>query len=123
VLEEIGADGKPTIMVFNKIDRFENGEWQNRFEVQFPHAIGVSAKTGIGIPALLEEVGAQLRPIREFLELKVPHDKAAVIARLHEVGQVIERNYTGKMAKFKARIPPHLHAEFAPFIVQPLQTQ
>lgn len=121
VLEEIGADGKPTIMVFNKIDRFENGEWRNRFEVQFPNGIGVSAKTGQGIPALLAEIGVQIRPIREFVELKVPHDKAAVIARLHEVGQVIERNYTGKMAKFKARIPPHHHAEFAPFIIQELQ--
>jgi hypothetical protein len=35
---------------------------------------------------------------------------------------VIERNYEGEKARFKARIPPHLHEEFAPFIVQELQT-
>lgn len=121
VLEELGAAGKPTIMVFNKIDRFENGEWRNRFQVQFPNAIGLSAKTGAGIPTLLAEIGTQLRPIREFVELHVPHDQAAVIARVHEVGQVVERHYTGKKAKFKVRIPPHCHSEFAPFIVQEIK--
>jgi hypothetical protein len=37
---------------------------------------------------------------------------------LHAVGQVVERRYTGKTARFKVRIPPHHHAEFAPFIVR-----
>jgi len=63
-----------------------------------------------------------LRPIREFMELAVPHDQYSVIARLHEVGQVIERRYNGKTARFKARIPPHLHSEFAAFFVRELQT-
>jgi len=56
------------------------------------------------------------------MELAVPHEKADVIARLHEVAQVVERNYRGKMARFKARIPPHLREEFAPFVVRELQT-
>ena len=32
------------------------------------------------------------------MELAVPHDKAGVIARLHEVGQVIERVTTADRA-------------------------
>ncbi len=47
----------------------------------------------------------------------VPQEKAAVIARLHAVGQVVASRYTGKNARFKVRIPPHLHAEFAAFVV------
>ena len=78
-------------------------------------------RRGEGIPALLAELGSQLRPIREFIELSVPHEQAGVIARLHEVGQVVERDYNGETARFKARIPPHLHEEFAPFVVRELQ--
>ena len=63
------------------------------------------------------ELGTQLRPKREFLELRIPHEQSAAIARLHKVGQVIERRYSGKTARFKARIPPHHHDEFAAFIV------
>ena len=55
--------------------------------------------------------------------LSVPHDQPGVIARLHEVWQVVERNYNGKTARFKARIPPHLHEEFAPFVVRELQAR
>jgi len=122
VLKEIGADGKPTVMVFNKTDRLNGSrEALNRLLDRYPHGVAISAASGDGIPALLAELGTQLRPAREFMELKVPHEQAGVIARLHEVGQVIERRYSGKTARFKVRIPPHFHHEFAPFIVRGLQ--
>ncbi len=123
VLKEIGAEGKPTLMVFNKIDQLNGSrDVLSRFLERHPHGVAISATTGEGIPALLAELGSQLRPIREFIELSVPHDQAGVIARLHEVGQVVERDYNGETARFKARIPPHLHEEFAPFVVRELQT-
>jgi GTP-binding protein HflX len=123
VLKEIGADGKATLMVFNKIDQLNGSrDVLMRFMERHPHGVAISAATGEGIPALLAELGSQLRPIREFMELSVPHEKAEVIARLHEVGQVVERDYNGETARFKARIPPHLHEEFAPFFVRELQT-
>jgi len=122
VLKEIGADGKPTLMVFNKIDQL-NGSRQmlSGFLERHPHGVAISATNGEGIQALLAELGSQLRPTREFLELSVPHDRPGVIARLHEVAQIIERRYNADTARFKARIPPHLHEEFAPFVVRDLQ--
>jgi GTPase len=117
VLEEINADGKPTLMVFNKIDRFEKRELLERYLDRFPNSVAISAKTGEGISELLAELGTLLRPVRELVDLSVPHDRAAVIARLHEVGQVVERNYNGKTARFKARIPPNTRREFEQFIV------
>lgn len=121
VLQEIGAGGKPTIMVFNKIDRVGGNGLLQKYLEQFPKAVAVSASTGQGIPALIEELSTQLRPIREFVELRVPHGDSAVIARLHQVAQVTERDYAGAEARFKARIPPHFHAEFEPYIVRHLQ--
>jgi GTPase len=122
VLNEIGAGEKSTLMVFNKVDRLNGSGALNRLQEKHPNAVAISATTGDGIPTLLEEIGTQLLPTREFLELHVPHERAAIIARLHKVGQVIERRYNGKTAKFKARIPPHHHDEFAPFIVGERQT-
>ncbi|HEV2455070.1 MAG TPA: GTPase HflX [Verrucomicrobiae bacterium] len=116
VLNEIGAGGKSAIMVFNKIDCATTSGLLNRLKEKYPQAVEISAITGEGVPHLLAEIGTQLRPKREFLELRIPHEHSDVIARLHQVGQVIERRYNGKTAKFKARIPPHLHSEFARFI-------
>lgn len=123
VLKEIGAEGKPTLMVFNKIDQLNgNQSVLSGFLERYPHGVALSATTGEGLPSLLAQLGSQLRPIREFIELAVPHEQAGVIARLHEVAQVVERHYDGRTARFKARIPPHLREEFAPFVVRELQT-
>jgi GTP-binding protein HflX len=119
-LAEIGAAGKPTIMVFNKIDRLEgsNGQLAKLMD-QFPGSVGLSAKTGEGLGGLIHELGTQLRPSRELVELAVPHGESAVIARLHEVAQVLERDYTGGNARFKARLSPHYRGEFEAYIVRP----
>jgi GTP-binding protein HflX len=117
VLKEISAEGKPTLMVFNKIDRLE-GTVPAMLREKYPHAVCISAITGEGIEPLLAEIGTQLRPTREFLNLVVPQEKAAVIARVHAVGQIVESRYSGKNARFKVRIPPHLHEEFSPFLVE-----
>jgi GTP-binding protein HflX len=133
VLEEIGAAGKPTVMVLNKIDLLNgngigdedgHGHPVRNLMAAYPQAVGVSALTGDGIAVLLEEINNQVRPIREFVELSVPHEASSVIARLHAVGHVIERDYGGERAWFRARVPPRLHDEFAQFIVRepgPLQ--
>jgi GTP-binding protein HflX len=93
VLKEIGAAEKSTLMIFNKMDQLDGNGALNRLQEKYPHAVAISATTGKGIPALFAEIGTQLRPKREFLELRIPQEQSAVIARLHKVGQVIERRY------------------------------
>jgi len=118
VLSEIGAGEKPTLMVFNKLDQVAGGGTLARLSELYPNSVAISARTGAGIEELLGEISSQIRPERELVQLKIPHEQAALIARLHQVGQVLERRYYGRTAKFKARIPPHYHAEFAAFMVK-----
>jgi GTP-binding protein HflX len=120
VLGEIGCATKPTLMVFNKLDRFSTRDRLDAFLERFPGGVGVSAKTGAGFEELLGHLGSQLRPIRAFVELKIPQARAPVIARLHAVGQIVESKFSGQSARFKARIPPNTRAEFEPFIVADL---
>ena len=116
VLDEIGIEGKPTLMVFNKVDKLSSPDIAARFCSEFPKAVAVSAKTGQGFDALYDELGAMLRPIRDFLDLQVPFEEQKLIARLHSVGQILEQDYSGDVAKFRAKIPPFARHEFEPFI-------
>lgn len=116
VLAEIGVAEKPMLMVFNKVDQLENSDLLKRFQEQYPHAVGISAREGTGLEELMSELSTLLRPIRDFVEVRVPHEAADVIARLHAVGQVIERDYSGGDTRLKVRIPPHLRAEFKRYI-------
>lgn len=116
VLADIGAAEKPIILVFNKIDLFENGELAGHWLAQHPSAVAVSSKTTAGFSELLAEIGSRLRPARDNVRLIIPQREASVVARLHAVGEIISRKYRGEAAHFQARIPPHLRAEFAPYI-------
>jgi GTP-binding protein HflX len=116
VLQELHAADKPTLMVFNKIDRVENPAALDPLLARYSNAVAVSAVTGQGIPELLAELGAFLRPVRELVKLAVPHEHAAVIARLYSLTQVVESDFEGPRAKFQARIPPHLLREFKDYI-------
>jgi GTP-binding protein HflX len=118
VLGEIGAGEKPVVMVFNKMDRFDNREILSRFQEKFPNGVGVSAKTGDGFVELRAELSKALRPIRLLVELEFPHDASAVMARLHALAQVLERDYDGPKTRIKARVPPFLLYEFEPYIVK-----
>ena len=117
VLDELGVADKPMLMVFNKIDRVTAPGLAKRFTSQYPNSIVVSAKTGEGFEAFMAELGKQLRPVRDLLVLSVPHSQSEVIARLHEVGQVLERDYNGTKAVLKVLVPPDQRAAFEPFII------
>jgi len=117
VLGELGVGEKRTLMVFNKIDRISTSGLAKRFTDKYSNSIAVSAKTGEGFYEFMSELGKQLRPIRQMVEISIPHSKSNVIARLHEVGQVIERNYDGEEAFFKALIPPNYLDYFDSYIM------
>lgn len=116
VLSDIGAAEKPTLMVFNKVDGAAAAEGARRLAGGFHPSVAVSARTGAGFPELMAELGAMLKPVREVLELEVPLTEPQVMARLHAVGEVVERDYTGPKARFRACVPPHYRSEFAPYL-------
>jgi GTP-binding protein HflX len=120
VLEEIGAAEKPVLTVLNKTDLLENGEVTGRFLERHPQAVPVSARTQEGIPALLDELGGRLRPVRAFVEMTVPLREGPSLARLRELAQVVEEKYTARAAHLKVRLAPHLRAEFDRFVVREL---
>jgi GTP-binding protein HflX len=72
VLREIGAEGKATLMVFNKIDKAEPQTVRRLLELHHP-SVAISAQSGEGVPQLLDALGVEIRPVREYLELNVPH--------------------------------------------------
>ena len=61
VLEEIGALGRPRLLVFNKIDALEDEVVQLGLRARFPGAVFVSAMNRQGIPELRDEAIRRLR--------------------------------------------------------------
>ena len=119
VLKEIDALDKPTLMVFNKIDRLESPEILNRYTELYSPAVGISAQQKLGFDQLWTFLSNSLRPIRSTLELHIPVDQSSTIARVHQIGQVVTLDYDDHYARIEARIPPQHLDEFQRYCVQP----
>src|ERR1043166_3673593 len=56
VLTELGADTKQMLVVFNKVDKVGDPSALVALDRHFPEAVSISAKTGEGLPELIERI-------------------------------------------------------------------
>jgi GTP-binding protein HflX len=116
-LEEIGASFVPIITVLNKIDRLLNPEAARRAVEQFPQAVAISARTGVGIDDLLEHIRSGLYETFTPIFVRLPYQEGQLISLFHEFGQVERLDHGRKGVLIKGRIPGRLLAQFKPWQV------
>ena len=115
VLEDLGADTKKTITVFNKIDRVADPMTKAMLRNNHPDALFVSVHTGEGLDLLVGQLGLLVgNDIREIL-LHLPHDRSDLMARLHRDGVVHETVYEERFSSIRATVPARLRELVEPF--------
>jgi GTPase len=105
VLGELGAAATPRITVLNKIDRLPAGYHPLSGDGV---RCAISARTGIGIPALLVEIDRQLQSGRERVQLRIPATRGDLVARLHRSGMVLREEYQDGHIDVTALVPSKL---------------
>jgi GTPase len=114
VFAEIGADSVPEIVVVNKSD-VADPLVLDRLSRREPHAVVVSARTGHGIPRLLELLEARLpRPQRE-VDVLLPYHRGDLVSRLHDAGEVLAEEHTAEGTRLHARVTQALAGELEPY--------
>jgi GTP-binding protein HflX len=114
-LEEIGAEKVPVITVLNKIDRLPDPETARRSLQHFPRAAAISARTGAGLPELLELIGASLFEAYTPILVLLPYREGQLISVFHELGQVERMEHRRKGVVIQGRLPGRLVAQFQPW--------
>jgi GTP-binding protein HflX len=117
VIRELEADGKHTLIVFNKIDRLANAEAVDAALARHPHSVAISVKTGENLEQFVDELQNQLSAWRLRQKFRIPQADSAALAELHQAGHVVEIAYDGDDALVTAHIPPALEAKFARYAV------
>jgi GTP-binding protein HflX len=115
VVNELGAFGKQTLIVFNKVDLLENPDLAKAFRQRFPGSVAISAKTGQGIEQLIEALQSALGAWRLRSRFRVPLSESNLIAEVHRVGHVLDLSYEGDDAIILAHVPPHLEQKLSSF--------
>jgi GTP-binding protein HflX len=105
VLEELGADQKEVLTVFNKIDLIEKDKLQNlKFRMSQLDSEGVylSCSSGKGISTLLKVIEKKLGLFRESKVYLIPHEKYGIIVKLRKEGSLIEQTSLDEGLKISA---------------------
>ncbi|HKG35078.1 MAG TPA: GTPase HflX [Solirubrobacterales bacterium] len=115
VLEEIGAGGKPRLLVFNKADLLDDDE-QREVLLRHPGALLVSALEATGLDQLEEAIERAFAETLREVELLVPYSEGARLSELHELAGDLEREEREDGVLVHARVPAaelHRFAEFS----------
>src|SRR5438270_7857490 len=115
VVKELGAFGKQTLMVFNKIDRVANDELIGVYRNKFPGSVAISARTGAGVAGLVQTLQDELASWRLRSRFRVPLSEPGLIAEIHRIGHVLELHYEDEFAIVVAHVPPQLEQKLTPF--------
>ena len=83
LIRELGAEGIPCIRVYNKCDAAFTAQQEREKD-----AVYISARTGEGIPALLEAVDRRLDKGTKRVVIHLPYDKAGLLDGLYREAKV-----------------------------------
>ncbi len=115
VTKELGAYGKQTLLVFNKIDALENPELVEIYRNKFSGSVAISARTSEGVSGLVEALQDELSSWRLRSRFRIPTNESALLAEIHRVGHVLELRYEGDDAVIVAHVPPQLEQKLTRF--------
>jgi len=114
-IAELGAHGKQTVIVFNKIDAIPDPNVVESQLRRFPGSVAISARTGEGMDTLFQELELRLEAWRLRATFRIPNSESALLAEMHRVGHVLGVTYEQDDALVVAHIPPELKAKLIPY--------
>jgi GTP-binding protein HflX len=114
VLEQIGADRVPVLLVFNKIDLVGMAPRVDRDENGEPVRVWVSAETGAGLDELTKAIDERLERHNVHRSIELPPQAGRLRARLHELGAVLAEDATDRGGwRLEITLPEHQAARLA----------
>jgi len=103
-LEELHANDKPTIMIFNKIDRLGDRSFLKELEGRYEHALSISAARGINISKLKEMIQTLVEGELVERTMTFKQSEYKIISFLHDVAHVLEKTYLDNRVRIRFRI-------------------
>ena len=111
VLAEIGAQGKPELLLLNKTDTPAGEESVDYWLAMHPRALAISAKTGRGLAEVAGKVAEALRGTQADLDVRVPVTDGKLLAFLDQTGGVIDKSFDEEEARLHLRVSQRLLGE------------
>lgn len=111
-LKQLQVTDKIIVTVFNKIDQLDQIDREVILrDFSADYQVKISAKTGQGIPELLETLETILKNQRIYLEKVYPYQEAGKIQKIRKYGQLLSEEYIDTGILVKAYVPAELYGQ------------
>lgn len=105
VLKEIGAETKPVITVYNKIDKLPpDSKLADRLALE-EDTVCISAAKKLNLESLQQMIESHLKSKAVEVTICIPYAETTKAAQLHETANVLEQEYTENGAVMKVILP------------------
>lgn len=113
VLEQIGAQSLPQILVFNKCDLLSE-ERQAQLRTEYG-ALTVSANTGKGIDELIEHIAQMAAAQDEQVDVLIPYQRGDLVSKAHERCLIVNEEHTEDGTRISMMVPKAFASDFEAF--------
>ncbi len=104
VLEELGIQEKDTLLVLNKTDRVSEEATLDRLRQRYPHAVLVSAVSGVGLDDLAQAVSQALSRAFRDVVVETSIDNGRLLAYLASAGEILSKRFDEQRATVHCRL-------------------
>ena len=107
VLGDLGVHTKPTLHVFNKIDRLDDATLralEERARNLLPNSVFVSAHSEDGLEPLARALRSAVRALKPLAEIRLPASDGRLLAEIHRTGEVLDQRSDGDEMVVRARV-------------------
>lgn len=112
VLSDLGAQDKPVIYVFNKIDKLADTDWIEDLMQNYDLAVQCSARKNINIDNVLKIIEDQLSALVTELNVDIPIGRMDLVNLAHEQGEVYSIKYYNDYINLRVLIPSKYAPKF-----------
>jgi GTP-binding protein HflX len=116
VFADIDAHDVPEVVVVNKCDAADPLVL-SRIQRREKHCVLVSAKTGAGLPELLQLLEDEVPHQETLVHVVLPYAEGSLVSRIHSEGEVLAEEHLEEGTRLQARVGPALAAELADYLV------
>lgn len=107
-LEELEAQEKPIITVFNKSDLVKDRSLLTDRILNTPNSVYISAKNREGMPQLIERIVATVGSLLQSVSLCIPYNRSDLVSQCYEYGRVLKADYLDDGIHVDAQITHYL---------------
>lgn len=113
VLDEIGAGGKPVIMVLNKVDLLDAVPQPSASAQQ---TVALSTLSGYGVDLLEAAIQAVVASRMDAVDMVLPASRYDLAALVHRTGHVLAKDYVDGTIHIRAQVPDKTRSLISPFL-------